>query len=133
MDILEIIKQDYQRFPENQTYSIYAADVYFKDPLNEFTGIDRYRKMIGFLASFFRDIVLDLHHIQQHDDTIKTEWTLNMTPPLPWKPRISIPGWTELKLNSDRTIASHIDRWHISPLNVVGQVFFGVKKVHNNN
>jgi Uncharacterized conserved protein (DUF2358) len=133
MDILEIIKQDYQRFPRQQTYSVYAPDVYFKDPLNEFKGIDRYRKMIGFLEGFFRDVVLDLHDIQQNNDMIKTEWTLNMTPPLPWKPRISIPGWTELQLNSDRQITSHIDRWHISPLNVLGQVFFGVKKVHNNN
>ncbi len=128
MDILETIKQDYQRFPQNQTYSIYAPDVYFKDPLNEFKGIDRYRKMIGFLEGFFRDIVLELHDIQQNDDTITTEWTLNMTPPLPWKPRIFIPGWTELKLNSDRQISSHIDRWHISPFNVLLQIFFWRKK-----
>jgi hypothetical protein len=126
MDILEIIKQDYQKFPQ-QTYSIYAPDVYFKDPLNEFKGVDRYRKMIGFLGSFFQDIVLDLHDIQQSDDTIKTEWTLNMTPPLPWKPRISIPGWTELQLNGDRQIASHIDRWHISPFKVLGQIFWRKK------
>ncbi|MEM6403902.1 MAG: DUF2358 domain-containing protein, partial [Cyanobacteria bacterium P01_D01_bin.116] len=33
MDIVEILKEDYQRFPENQTYSIYAEDVYFKDPM----------------------------------------------------------------------------------------------------
>ena len=29
MDIIEILKDDYQRFPENQTYNIYAKDVYF--------------------------------------------------------------------------------------------------------
>ena len=39
MDIIEILKDDYQRFPINQTYSLYTADVYFKDPLNEFRGM----------------------------------------------------------------------------------------------
>ena len=32
----EILLEDYQRFPDNQTFDIYAPDVYFKDPLNEF-------------------------------------------------------------------------------------------------
>lgn len=128
MDIIEIIKQDYQQFPQNQTYSIYDCDVYFKDPLNEFRGVDRYQKMIGFLGTFFSNINLELSNIELKEDTIKTEWTLNLTSPLPWKPRLSIPGWTEMKLNSDRLIASHIDRWHISPLNVLLQNFFWRKK-----
>ena len=128
MDIIEILKTDYQKFPQDQTYSIYAQDVYFKDPLNEFRGIDRYQKMIGFLGTFFRNIDLELYKIKQNDEIITTEWRLNMTSPLPWKPRISIPGWTELKLNSDRLIVSHIDRWHISPLNVLLQNFFWRKK-----
>ena len=44
MKVVEILNQDYQRFPENQTYEIYAQDVYFKDPLNEFRGVDRYQR-----------------------------------------------------------------------------------------
>jgi hypothetical protein len=28
MDIIQILKEDYQRFPVNQTYSIYAKDVF---------------------------------------------------------------------------------------------------------
>ena len=123
MKITEIIKQDYQNFPNEQTYNIYAENVYFEDPLNKFTGIERYQKMIGFLSKFFQDIHLELHSIVREDDIITTEWTLNMTSPLPWKPRISIPGWSELKLNHENLIISHCDRWNISPWQVLLQNF----------
>ncbi|MEH1864052.1 MAG: DUF2358 domain-containing protein [Nostoc sp.] len=123
MDIIEILKEDYQRFPVNQTYSIYAPDVYFQDPLNKFRGAKRYQKMINFIQTWFLDPKMDLHNIQRLGDTIKTEWTLSWNTPLPWKPRISIPGWSELGLNSDGLIVSHIDYWNCSPLDVVKQHF----------
>lgn len=129
MDIIKILKEDYQNFPNNQTYNIYADDVYFQDPLNRFRGVRRYQKMIGFLSSFFQDINLELHEITQKEDKIKTEWTLNMTSPLPWKPRLSIPGWSELKLNQDNLIASHIDYWHISRWHLLQQNFFWRKQM----
>lgn len=129
MDIVEILKRDYQNFPENQTYQIYADNVYFKDPLNEFKGIKQYQKMIGFLGSFFQDINLELHNIMRQEDKIKTEWTLNMTSPLPWKPLLSIPGWSELELNQDDLIISHIDYWHISRWHLLQQNLFFSKQV----
>ncbi|MEH1966367.1 MULTISPECIES: DUF2358 domain-containing protein [unclassified Nostoc] len=123
MDIIEILKEDYQRFPENQTYSIYAPDVYFKDPLNKFSGVKRYKEMINFIKTWFLDPKMDLHNIQRLGDTIKTEWTLSWNTPLPWKPRISIPGWSELGLNSEGLIVSHVDYWNCSRLDVVKQHF----------
>ncbi|MCP2732554.1 DUF2358 domain-containing protein [Limnofasciculus baicalensis] len=123
MDITEIIKNDYQRFPVNQTYDIYAKDVYFKDPMNQFRGIQRYQKMIGFISTWFIEPHLELHDISQSGDTIKTRWNLSWITPLPWKPRISIPGWSELKLNSDGLIISHIDYWDISRFDVFKQLF----------
>ena len=129
MDITKILKEDYQTFPDRQTYNLYAEDVYFKDPLNEFRGVKRYQKMIGFLSSFFQDINLELHNITQKEDKIQTEWTLSMTSPLPWKPRLSIPGWSELQLNQDNLIISHIDYWHISRFNLLQQNFFWRKQV----
>ena len=122
-DLVEILKEDYQRFPENQTFEIYAEDVYFKDPLNEFRGVKKYRGMIGFLGSFFKDIEMEVHNVTQTGTIIKTEWTLNMTSPLPWKPRLSIPGGTDLEVSEDNLIVSHVDRWHISPWNVLRQNF----------
>ncbi len=127
-NLVEILQADYQRFPENQTFEIYAEDVYFKDPLNEFRGLKKYKSMIGFLSTFFSNIEMEVHRVTQQDATIKTEWTLNMTPPLPWKPRLSIPGWSELEVSQDNLIVSHIDRWYISPWNVLGQNFFSGQK-----
>ena len=127
-DLVEILNQDYQQFPENQTFEIYAEDVYFKDPLNEFRGVKKYKAMIKFLGSFFNDIEMEVHNVTTKDTTIKTEWTLNMTSPLPWKPRLSIPGWSELEVSEDNLITSHIDRWYISRWNVLTQNFFSRQK-----
>ncbi|MFN6537411.1 MAG: DUF2358 domain-containing protein [Nostoc sp. EkiNYC01] len=124
MDIIEILKEDYQRFPVNQTYSIYAPDVYFQDPMNKFRGVKRYKEMINFIQTWFLDPKMDLHNIQHLGNTIKTEWTLSWNTPVPWKPRISIPGWSELGLNSDGLIVSHVDYWNCSRLDVVKQHFF---------
>jgi Uncharacterized conserved protein (DUF2358) len=124
MDIIKILQEDYQRFPLNQTYTIYAEDVYFQDPLNKFHGVERYKQMIKFIETWFINTKMDLHDIQPLGETIKTEWTLSWNTPLPWKPRISIDGWSELKLNANNLIVSHIDYWHCSPLDVVKQHFF---------
>ena len=124
MDIIQILKEDYQRFPLNQTYSIYAKDVFFKDPLNQFRGVARYKQMINFINNWFRDPNMDLHEIQQSEDIIKTRWTLSWTTPLPWHPRIAIPGWSELKLNAEELIISHIDYWECDRLDVLKQHFF---------
>ena len=123
MDIIEILKEDYQKFPEEQTYSIYAEDVYFEDPVNKFRGGDRYQEMINFFKKWFINIQLDLHEINQSGNTIKTRWTLSWTAPVPWQPRMAIPGWSELKLNDEGLIASHIDYWDISRLDVLKQLF----------
>ncbi|MEO1622564.1 MAG: DUF2358 domain-containing protein [Cyanobacteria bacterium J06632_3] len=122
--VLEQIKEDYSRFPEHQTYSLYAEDVQFKDPMNDFSGVQKYQQMIGFLARFFRDIDLELHSIEQTTPAlIKTAWTLHMTAPAPWAPRLSIPGRSELGLNEQGLINSHIDYWNCSRLAVLKQVF----------
>ncbi|MEM1392366.1 MAG: DUF2358 domain-containing protein [Cyanobacteria bacterium P01_D01_bin.116] len=127
MDIVEILKEDYQRFPENQTYSIYAEDVYFKDPMNEFNGVERYKLMIKFIETFFMKTRMDLHDIRREVDKIQTEWTLNWNTPLPWKPRISISGWSILMVNSDGLIVSHVDYWKCSRFDVLKQHFFPSK------
>lgn len=127
MDIIEILKEDYQRFPLDQTYSIYAEDVYFQDPLNKFRGVERYKQMIGFIGTWFIDPKMDLHNISRKDDVIETRWTLSWNTPLPWKPRIAIPGWSELRLNADGLIVSHIDYWNCSRLDVLKQHLFLVK------
>ncbi len=119
--IIEILKQDYQQFPKNQNYNIYADKVYFQDPLNKFIGIKRYKKMINFMATWFQEIKMELHNIDQEKNTIHTKWTLHWKTPLPWKPAIAISGRSELQLNQDNLIISHIDYWDCSIWDVIKQ------------
>lgn len=122
--LIEQLKADYARFPESQTYSLYAEDVQFKDPMNAFSGVEKYKKMIAFLDGFFSDIQMDLHSIEQTNSSlIELSWTLNMTAPTPWKPRLSILGRTELSVNQTGQISSHIDYWNCSRWTVLKQVF----------
>ncbi|MEM9212878.1 MAG: DUF2358 domain-containing protein [Cyanobacteria bacterium P01_F01_bin.150] len=128
MDIIQALKTDYQNFPKNQTFSLYAKDVFFKDPMTEFRGCDRYKEMIGFIDQWFVNPQLDLHKIKQSDCHIRTDWTLQWTTPLPWKPRVSISGWSELELNEEDLIVSHVDYWHCSRLEVLKQLLPFTKK-----
>lgn len=122
--VIEQLKADYNRFPKAQSYDMYAENVYFKDPMNEFRGVEQYRQMIGFIEQWFRDIALELHDVEQPQaNTIITRWTLCFTAPTPWQPRISIPGWSELQLNSAGLICSHIDYWNYSRWAVLKQLF----------
>lgn len=127
-DLILILREDYARFPKNQTYDIYADNIYFKDPLNEFRGVKKYRLMISFLGTFFNKVKMEVYSVEREGELIKTEWTLRMTPPLPWQPRLAIPGRSELKVNQDNLIVSHIDYWHISRWSVLRQNFFSGKK-----
>jgi len=128
MDIIKILTEDYQRFPLDQSYHIYAKNVYFQDPLNKFNGVEKYKQMIKFLNNFFQNIKMELHKIEQKDDIINTEWTLFMTVSLlPWKPRLTISGKSELKLNKDNFIISHLDDWNCSRLEVLKQIFIQKK------
>ncbi len=121
MDLLTALRQDYDRFPQDQTYGLYAEDVFFKDPMTEFRGVKKYQEMIATIDRFFKEIQLDLHEIQQTDHQIRTDWTLSWTTPLPWKPRITISGWSELTIDAAGLISQHLDYWHCTRWNVLQQ------------
>jgi hypothetical protein len=125
MDILQRLREDYDRFPIDQSYDLYAEDVFFQDPMSQFRGIDRYKQMIGMIDRFFQQPQLDLHEIQQTGLDIRTDWTLSWTTPLPWRPRIAISGWSELQLDAAGLICRHVDYWHCSKFAVVQQHFPG--------
>ncbi|MEM9163780.1 MAG: DUF2358 domain-containing protein, partial [Cyanobacteria bacterium P01_F01_bin.4] len=73
---------------------------------------------------WFIDPDLKLHTLSQpQPDTIKTEWTLRFTAPVPWRPRIAIAGWSELTINPQGLITSHIDYWNCSRWDVVKQLW----------
>lgn len=110
MNLSEIIKQDYQQFPENQTYSIYAENVHFKDPIYDFYGLKKYQEMIVFLKKWFKNLHLELQEIKESENQIDTRWIMSWNSPLPWQPFISVSGRSELKLK-DNLIIGHYDYW----------------------
>jgi len=122
-DLVAIITQDYQNFPHHQTYGIYAPDVFFKDPMTQFRGLDQYQKMIQFMTTWFKDLHLALQGIERSGDRIETRWILTWTTPLPWQPRITISGHTHMELNAQQQVISHIDYWDCSPWDVLRQHF----------
>jgi hypothetical protein len=91
--------------------------------MTEFRGIKRYQAMIGFMSHWFQNIQMELHHIEQIGDRLETRWTLSWTTPLPWQPRIAISGKSELMLNDQNLIISHIDYWDCSRWDVLQQHF----------
>lgn len=121
MTIIEILRQDYAKFPDDQSYDIYAEDVYFQDPMTRFRGIKRYQQTIGFIKTWFKSPHLELHSIDRADNLITTRWTLSWCTPLPWQPRIKITGRSELLLNDSELIISHIDYWDCSRWDVLKQ------------
>jgi len=123
IDIVQALKEDYQRFPVEQTYSLYAEDVFFKDPVSQFRCLSRYRQMISLIETWFINPRIDLHSIERAGDKIETRWTLSWNTPLPWKPRIAISGRSDLQLNAEGLIAAHIDYWDCSRLDVLKQHF----------
>lgn len=120
--VCDRIRQDYARFPQQQSYELYADDVYFQDPLNQFRGVTRYREMIRFIDRWFQSPSLTLHNLEVVSDReFQTRWTLSWVAPLPWKPAMAIPGWTQYQLNEAGQIISHIDHWNCSRFAVLQQ------------
>ncbi len=123
-EVCDRIRQDYANFPKHQSYELYAESVYFQDPLNRFTGVERYRQMIHFIDRWFRSPQLELHGLTPTSpQTFETRWTLRWVAPLPWQPALAINGWTEYQLNDAGQIITHIDHWDTPPLSVLGQLF----------
>lgn len=119
---------DYARFPENQTYSLYATDVEFRDPLNRVQGRAHFESMIGFLWRWFKDLRLELHELRIENNHIRTEWTMRWLAPLPWQPPIAVSGWSELTVNAAGEIQTQVDYWHCSRWELLQQHWPGRKK-----
>jgi hypothetical protein len=122
-EIIDILRQDYARFPTEQTYTLYAEDVFFQDPLTSFYGVQRYQAMIGLIQQWFIDVRMDLYEIELIDAQICTRWRLSWYAPLPWRPHLVITGRSQLSLNAYGQICRHIDIWDCSRLDVLRQVF----------
>ncbi|RDX96274.1 hypothetical protein CR513_21089, partial [Mucuna pruriens] len=99
-------------FIKDLNYDIYRDDVTFLDPLNTFTGIEKY-KLIFWALRFhgkilFREIALDVYRIwQPSENVILIRWNLRGVPRVPWEAKGEFQGTSRYKLDRNGKIYEH--------------------------
>ncbi len=118
---MRIVEEDFvarQYFTTgNLTRSVYADDCRFRDPTTDVVGLKRY---ILAVSNLFDPAVsrAELVSIRASSSSeIKTEWTLEGTLKLPWKPYIPrIRGTTTYGVNGDGLVTLHDETWDVSAM-----------------
>lgn len=90
----------------------FRDDITFKDPLNTFAGIEKY-KLIFWALRFhgkilFREIALDVYRIwQPSENVILIRWNLRGVPRVPWEAKGEFQGTSRYKLDRNGKIYEH--------------------------
>lgn len=112
--------EEYKTFFDPMIESMYDKNVEFKDPLNNFRGVDRYRGNVDLLAGrkglgpfLFSDASIIMHSLNLLPEAkLQARWTLQLTAKfLPWKPRLRFTGISIYQVNFDGKITSQEDFW----------------------
>ncbi|KAK7324138.1 hypothetical protein VNO77_27660 [Canavalia gladiata] len=99
-------------FIKDLNYDIYRNDITFMDPLNTFTGIEKY-KLIFWALRFhgkilFLEIALDVHKVWQlSENVILIRWNLKGVPRVPWETKGEFQGTSRYKLDKNGKIYEH--------------------------
>ncbi|KAL3820893.1 hypothetical protein ACJIZ3_006798 [Penstemon smallii] len=99
-------------FAKDLNYEIYRDDITFKDPLNTFTGIEKY-KLVFWALRFhgrilFRDISFDILRVwQPSENMILIRWNLRGIPRVPWEAKGEFQGTSRYKLDRNGKIYEH--------------------------
>ncbi|KAI3448571.1 hypothetical protein Pfo_005236 [Paulownia fortunei] len=107
-DVLSIIRSDYEK-------------AYFV------TGKELYARNLRLLLPFFDNPSIQLKKLEKGLDSgtefIVASWELRTYLKLPWKPLISIDGRTIYDLDEEFRIVRHAERWSMSALEAIIQIF----------
>ncbi|XP_022994071.1 uncharacterized protein LOC111489873 [Cucurbita maxima] len=99
-------------FARDLNYDIYRDDITFSDPLNTFSGIERY-KLIFWALRFhgkilFREIGIEVYRIwQPSENVILIRWNLKGVPRVPWEGRGEFQGTSRYKVDRNGKIYEH--------------------------
>ncbi|GMH07944.1 hypothetical protein Nepgr_009784 [Nepenthes gracilis] len=99
-------------FTKDLNYDIYRDDITFIDPLNTFSGIEKY-KLIFWALRFhgrilFREIDLEVLRIwQPSENMILIRWNLRGVPRVPWEAKGEFQGTSRYKLDRNGKIYEH--------------------------
>lgn len=99
-------------FSKDLNYDIYRDDITFIDPLNTFTGMEKY-KLIFWALRFhgrvlFREISLEVLRVwQPSENVILIRWNLRGIPRVPWEASGQFQGTSKYKLDRNGKIYEH--------------------------
>ncbi|KAI3851674.1 hypothetical protein MKX03_022319 [Papaver bracteatum] len=99
-------------FSKDLNYDIYRDDITFIDPLNTFTGMEKY-KLIFWALRFhgrvlFREISLEVLRVwQPSENVILIRWNLKGVPRVPWEASGQFQGTSKYKLDRNGKIYEH--------------------------
>ncbi|CAA0829190.1 Uncharacterized conserved protein (DUF2358 [Striga hermonthica] len=129
-EVLSIIKSDYENayFVTGLfTSAIYDEDCTFEDPTIKFQGRELYARNLRLLVPFFDNPSIHLKEIKKGLDREKgfivASWSLRTYLKLPWTPLVSVDGKTIYDLDEEFRIIRHVERWNISALEAIIQIF----------
>lgn len=99
-------------FYKEPIFDIYREDIVFKDPLNNFTGIENYKLIFWALRFhgriFFKAIWVDILRIwHPAENVIMVRWTVHGIPRVPWETQGRFDGTSEYKLDKKGKIYEH--------------------------
>ena len=86
-DLEKCLRREYASFFDPMVKKFYSPTVEFIDPLNKFSGVDKYQNNVDLLAGrtplggvLFKDASISLHNIESlGENQIQTRWTLQVT------------------------------------------------------
>lgn len=99
-------------FYKEPIFDIYREDIVFKDPLNNFAGIENYKLIFWALRFhgriFFKAIWVDILRIwHPAENVIMVRWTVHGIPRVPWETQGRFDGTSEYKLDKKGKIYEH--------------------------
>lgn len=85
-----------------------AKDVFFRDPFNEVTGVDKMQQIFGHMFETMGEVRFDILHCAMSGDTGMLYWSMAATlRGKPWK----FEGMTKVEFDDEGLAVSHIDHW----------------------
>lgn len=86
-----------------------TATFHFHDPFNDIKGIDLYKKLLKKTLDDVKDPTFEVTHKLKEGDTVFLRWRFSGYVSLVGK--LDFAGMTEISLDQDGRIESHIDYW----------------------
>ena len=85
-----------------------AKDVYFRDPFNEVTGVDKMQQIFAHMYETMGEVRFEILHCAMTETTGLFHWRIVATlRGKPWE----FEGMTKVEFNEDGLAVSHVDHW----------------------